>query len=294
MKIAVIGAGMIGVSIAAEAAARGAEVTLIDKRSPGSGTSSLSYGWVNSNNKDPQDDFELDCAGMDAHYRLAADGADWFTPTGHVEFATPPRTPPNCSGAWTAWPNLATRRKRSPPGARITAGAMAQKLGISRATVRQALNTLVIEGLLVRNPATRVLEVTSLDAQDISEIYRARRVLEPAGVEASRTATSDELELLKRAVDGMREAVQNDDVLGFVQADSLCHARTVGFLRSQILSQTHEALMTRLRPVTTDWASTRNSADLCWLARLSRPRQVWPSAWTPRNGACSPKTSAPA
>ncbi|WP_171814382.1 GntR family transcriptional regulator [Arthrobacter dokdonensis] len=135
------------------------------------------------------------------------------------------------------------------PGARITEDAMAQELGISRATVRQALNTLVNEGLLVRNPATRVLEVTSLDAEDISEIYRARRVLELAGVEASRTATGDELELLKRAVDGMREAVQNDDVFGFVQADSLCHARTVGFLRSQILSQTHEALMTRLRLV---------------------------------------------
>ncbi|WP_171814383.1 NAD(P)/FAD-dependent oxidoreductase [Arthrobacter dokdonensis] len=88
MKIAVIGAGMIGVSIAAEAAARGAEVTLIDKGFPGSGTSSLSYGWVNSNNKDPQDYFELNRAGMDAHYRLAADGADWFAPTGHVEFAT--------------------------------------------------------------------------------------------------------------------------------------------------------------------------------------------------------------
>ncbi len=90
MKIAVIGAGMIGVSIAVEAAARGAEVTLIDKNSPGSGTSSLSYGWVNSNNKDPRDYFELNRAGMDAHYRLAASGADWFAPTGHVEFATDP------------------------------------------------------------------------------------------------------------------------------------------------------------------------------------------------------------
>lgn len=135
------------------------------------------------------------------------------------------------------------------PGARVTEDAMAQELGISRATVRQALNTLVNEGLLVRNPATRVLEVTSLDADDISEIYQARRVLELAGVEASRTASSDELQLLKCAVDRMREAVENDDVLGFVQADSLCHARTVGFLGSQILSQTHEDLMTRLRLV---------------------------------------------
>lgn len=90
MKIAIIGAGMIGVSIAAEAAARGADVTLIDKHSPGSGTSSLSYGWVNANNKDPQEYFELNRAGVDAHYRLAGAGTDWFVPTGHVEFATDP------------------------------------------------------------------------------------------------------------------------------------------------------------------------------------------------------------
>ncbi|MDO5743139.1 MAG: GntR family transcriptional regulator [Micrococcaceae bacterium] len=132
------------------------------------------------------------------------------------------------------------------PGARVTEDAMAQELGISRATVRQALNTLVNEGLLVRNPATRVLEVTSLDADDISEIYRARKVLELAGVDASRNASGSELAGLQRAVDGMREAVENDDIFAFVQADSQCHARTVGFLRSQILSQTHKDLMTRL------------------------------------------------
>ncbi|MFQ4149869.1 FAD-binding oxidoreductase [Arthrobacter sp. LAPM80] len=90
MKIVVIGAGMLGVSIAAEAAARGADVTLIDKHSPGSGTSSLSYGWVNANNKDPQDYFELNRAGVEAHYRLAGAGSGWFVPTGHVEFATDP------------------------------------------------------------------------------------------------------------------------------------------------------------------------------------------------------------
>lgn len=137
------------------------------------------------------------------------------------------------------------------PGTRITEDAMAQELGISRATVRQALNTLVNEGLLVRNPATRVLEVTSLDAEDIADIYQARRVLELAGTEASQHASTEELHRLQYAVDEMRKAVENDDLFSFVQADSLCHAYTVGFLRSRILSQTHETLMTRLRLVIT-------------------------------------------
>lgn len=90
MKIAVIGAGIIGVSIAAEAAARGAEVTLIDKNAPGSGTSSTSYAWVNSNGKEPVGYYELNRAGLEAHHRLAGTGADWFRPTGHIELAATP------------------------------------------------------------------------------------------------------------------------------------------------------------------------------------------------------------
>lgn len=88
MKVAVIGAGMIGVSIATELAARGAEVTLIDRHAPGEGTSSTSYAWVNSNNKNPDPYFELNRAGLEEHYRLAANGGDWFHATGHVEIAT--------------------------------------------------------------------------------------------------------------------------------------------------------------------------------------------------------------
>jgi glycine/D-amino acid oxidase-like deaminating enzyme len=90
MKIAIIGAGIIGVSIAAEAAARGADVTLIDKEAPGSGTSSITYAWVNSNGKEPESYYELNRAGLEAHYRLAGAGADWFQPTGHIELASAP------------------------------------------------------------------------------------------------------------------------------------------------------------------------------------------------------------
>lgn len=90
MKVVVIGAGIIGVSIASELAARGAEVTLIDKDAPGTGTSSTSFAWVNSNNKNPDPYFELNRAGLEAHHRLAASGGDWFHPTGHLEVAVDP------------------------------------------------------------------------------------------------------------------------------------------------------------------------------------------------------------
>lgn len=90
MRVAVIGAGMIGTSIAAELAARGATVELIDRADPGTGTSATSYAWVNANNKTPDSYFRLNVAGVQAHRRLAAGGADWLHANGHVEFAVDP------------------------------------------------------------------------------------------------------------------------------------------------------------------------------------------------------------
>lgn len=88
MKIAVVGAGVIGTTVAARLAQRGVSVTLIDQASPGSGTSSTSYAWINSNGKEPMAYYELNRAGLEAHVRLSPPGEDgWLTAGGHVEIA---------------------------------------------------------------------------------------------------------------------------------------------------------------------------------------------------------------
>ena len=51
--VAVIGAGIVGASIAWRIARRGARVTIIDKAEPGSGASSHSFAWVNAGAKEP-------------------------------------------------------------------------------------------------------------------------------------------------------------------------------------------------------------------------------------------------
>lgn len=90
MDVVVIGAGVIGVSVAVELARRGAKVTIVESEWPGAGTSSTSYAWVNSNSKEPVSYYALNRGGLDAHHRLATDvgGGDWFAPHGHLEFAT--------------------------------------------------------------------------------------------------------------------------------------------------------------------------------------------------------------
>ena len=51
--VVVIGAGIVGASIAWRVASRGARVTIIDRAEPGSGASSHSFAWVNAGAKEP-------------------------------------------------------------------------------------------------------------------------------------------------------------------------------------------------------------------------------------------------
>lgn len=61
--------------------------------------------------------------------------------------------------------------------------ALADSLGVSRQTVREALTALVAEGLAVREPH-RGVAVASPDPDSIRDVCRARQVLEGAGVRA--------------------------------------------------------------------------------------------------------------
>jgi glycine/D-amino acid oxidase-like deaminating enzyme len=84
-RTAVVGAGIVGASVAYHLSEGGAEVVLIDGEEPGSGTTSTSFAWVNANNKLPRDYFELNLAGMREHERLHDEiGDGWLHPTGNL------------------------------------------------------------------------------------------------------------------------------------------------------------------------------------------------------------------
>ena len=65
-----IGAGIVGASVAFRLSQGGARVWIVDKAEPASGTTSASFAWVNANNKTPREYFDLNRAGMEEHLRL--------------------------------------------------------------------------------------------------------------------------------------------------------------------------------------------------------------------------------
>lgn len=92
-RIAVIGAGIVGASVAFRLAQSGeTRVSIVERSRPGSGTTSASFAWANANEKTPRDYFELNLAGLEEHYRLRDElgggaGAPWLHPGGNLEWA---------------------------------------------------------------------------------------------------------------------------------------------------------------------------------------------------------------
>ena len=85
----VIGAGIMGASVAARLASAGLQVTLLEADQPGRATSRWSFAWLNSNDKAPRAYHDLNDAGIRAWAELAPDldGDAWYRPVGHLELA---------------------------------------------------------------------------------------------------------------------------------------------------------------------------------------------------------------
>jgi len=87
-KIIVIGAGVLGASVAYRLAQAGADVTVLEATRPGGGTSGISFAWTNAHRKPPKPYHDLNVAGMKAHAALRDEfGAiPWWHGGGSLEW----------------------------------------------------------------------------------------------------------------------------------------------------------------------------------------------------------------
>ena len=79
------------------------------------------------------------------------------------------------------------------PGTPLQEVLLANSLGVSRNTMREAMRILSIEGLLKRS-LHRGVAVSQLSLKDVQEIYRLRRMLEITAVLAANPGDHDILE----------------------------------------------------------------------------------------------------
>jgi len=132
------------------------------------------------------------------------------------------------------------------PGTPLPEVPLAKSIGVSRSTVREAIQILAQDGLVVRS-LYRGVVVTQLSAGDVRDIYRARRLLELAGVAALGEPDPPSLEPLRETLARFRRAVDEGDEQASMAGHLDFHSGLVDLLQSSRLAATHDSLMRDLR-----------------------------------------------
>lgn len=91
-SVIIIGAGVVGASVAFRMAQDGADVLILEAGRAAGGTSTRSFAWTNAHNKLPYSYFALNAAGMRAHDALREEIGDrgWLHAGGCLEWASTP------------------------------------------------------------------------------------------------------------------------------------------------------------------------------------------------------------
>ena len=134
-----------------------------------------------------------------------------------------------------------------PPGSQLGEAEYARQLGVSRGPLREGLQRLTQEGLLIshRNRGLFVIEMTG---ENVGDMYLAREAVERAA--AARIHRSDPKSTaaaLSEVVDTMAVAARRRDVSAVSVADIAFHRVLVAHAHSPRLTRVHETLMTETR-----------------------------------------------
>jgi len=109
------------------------------------------------------------------------------------------------------------------PGDRLPEMHIARNLGVSQASVREALQDLEGLGLVLKYP-NRGSVVTQLSGEDLVQIYQVRRELEPLAASlAASHMTAGNMQELQQCIDAMKTAGDSANFQAFSEADVLFH-----------------------------------------------------------------------
>ena len=109
------------------------------------------------------------------------------------------------------------------PGERLMEIHLANKLGVSRTPIREAIHMLELEGLVTMIPR-RGAEVAQITEKSMNDVLEVRRALDALCAElACKRITEEELVRLGQACDSFEKAVATGDVNEIAKADVALH-----------------------------------------------------------------------
>jgi DNA-binding GntR family transcriptional regulator len=137
---------------------------------------------------------------------------------------------------------------RIPPGTPMNEVELAARFSTSRGPIREGMQRLVQEGLLVSSPR-RGISVPILSAEDVEDLYFARSALERGAMLriAERGISAATIASLEQVLGEMALAMAEGDTPAVAAADLRFHEVLVAAAGSPRLAQMYEALVGQMR-----------------------------------------------
>ena len=109
------------------------------------------------------------------------------------------------------------------PGERLMEIQLAERLGVSRTPIREAIRKLELEGLVHMVPR-KGAEVASISEKSLREVLEVRRSLEELAIElACQKITAEQIKELEEAEVQFADAVQKGDAMTIAESDEHYH-----------------------------------------------------------------------
>lgn len=133
------------------------------------------------------------------------------------------------------------------PGSKLSEQALSAALGVSRNTLRQAFTILAGESIVTRIP-NRGVFVASPGTEEVREIYRVRRTIEPAAVLWG-TLTPQVLRDMEAIVQRAQAARVSGSITEMADANQALHRVVVGLTGSPLLQELMDRVLAEMRLV---------------------------------------------
>lgn len=140
------------------------------------------------------------------------------------------------------------------PGTKLSEQKLSGVLGVSRNTLREAFTVLAAESVVRRIP-NRGVFVSAPQVEDVREIYRVRRLIEPAAVLWG-DYPAEALDELDAIIDRARVAQAAGAVPDMADANQDLHKALVALAGSSSVAELMEKVLAQMRLVFHDMATT--------------------------------------
>ena len=109
------------------------------------------------------------------------------------------------------------------PGERLMEIQLADRLGVSRTPIREAIRKLELEGLVLMIPR-KGAEVAKISEKSLRDVLEVRRALEVLAVElACQRMTEDDIKKLESAQEDFKAAVDKGEAMAIAETDEHYH-----------------------------------------------------------------------